>query len=146
MKETKNQTSSPIGWLCMHVWRVSLQRMKSAIISWTGSFWIWPDGSSESLPCSIHCALKGKALVRLCKSAGLPEHSPFVNKYPFHMAWHSYLNHVIRLWYFSSSVNSYFRCSCAAILFLVGPLAGPLARLCCADAQTRLSLRWLPMW
>ena len=30
---TKNQTFSPTGWLCMHVWRMSLQRMKSTIIS-----------------------------------------------------------------------------------------------------------------
>ena len=34
----KNQTSSPIGWLCMRVWRVSLLRTKNTIISWDGSF------------------------------------------------------------------------------------------------------------
>ena len=34
---TKNQTSSPTGWLCMRVWRMSLRRTKSAIISWDGS-------------------------------------------------------------------------------------------------------------
>ena len=33
-----NQTSSPTGWLRMHVWRMSLRRMKSTIISWHGSF------------------------------------------------------------------------------------------------------------
>ena len=36
---TKNQTSSPTGWLCMHVWRMSLQRTKSTILSWDGSFY-----------------------------------------------------------------------------------------------------------
>ena len=35
---TKNQTSSPTGWLRMRIWRMSLKRMKSAIISWDGSF------------------------------------------------------------------------------------------------------------
>ena len=36
---TKNQTStcSPTGWLGMHVWRMSLRRTKSTIISWDGS-------------------------------------------------------------------------------------------------------------
>ena len=34
------QTSSPIGWLSMRVWRISLGRTKSAIISWDGSdYW-----------------------------------------------------------------------------------------------------------
>ena len=35
---TKNLTSSPTGWLRMRVWRMSLWRKKSAIISWHGSF------------------------------------------------------------------------------------------------------------
>ena len=34
----KNQTSSPTGWLRMRVWRMSLRRTKSAVISWAGSF------------------------------------------------------------------------------------------------------------
>ena len=34
---TKNQTSSPSGWLCMRIWRMSLRRMKSTIISGAGS-------------------------------------------------------------------------------------------------------------
>ena len=34
----KNQTSSPTGWLHMCVWRMSLQRTKSALISWAGSY------------------------------------------------------------------------------------------------------------
>ena len=34
---TTNQTSSPTGLLSMHVWRMSLQRTKSTIISWDGS-------------------------------------------------------------------------------------------------------------
>ena len=34
---TKNQTASPTGWLRMHVWRMSLQRRKSTVISWHGS-------------------------------------------------------------------------------------------------------------
>ena len=33
---TKNQTSSPTGWLRMRVWKMSLRRTKSAIISWDG--------------------------------------------------------------------------------------------------------------
>ena len=35
---TKNQTSSPVGWLCMRVWRMSLWGTKSAVISRVGSF------------------------------------------------------------------------------------------------------------
>ena len=35
---TKNQIYSPTGWLRMHIWRMSLRRTKSAIISWAGSF------------------------------------------------------------------------------------------------------------
>ena len=38
----KIKTSRPIRWLCMRVWRMSLWRTKSTIISWDGSF-------------SIHC-------------------------------------------------------------------------------------------
>ena len=34
---TKNQTFSSTGWLCMHVWRMSLRRTKSTIITWAGS-------------------------------------------------------------------------------------------------------------
>ena len=34
---TKNQTSSPTGWLRMRDWRISLRRTKSTIISWDGS-------------------------------------------------------------------------------------------------------------
>ena len=34
---TKNQTSSPTGWLRMCVWRMSLWRTKSVVISWDGS-------------------------------------------------------------------------------------------------------------
>ena len=34
----KNQTSSSTGWLRMRVWRMSLRRTKSAMISWAGSF------------------------------------------------------------------------------------------------------------
>ena len=30
----QNLTSSSTGWLCMHIWRMSLRRTKSAIISW----------------------------------------------------------------------------------------------------------------
>ena len=37
----KNQTSSPTGWLRMRVWRMSLRRTKSAIISWAGSITLW---------------------------------------------------------------------------------------------------------
>ena len=29
---------APTGWLCMRVWRMSLQRTKSTIISWAGSY------------------------------------------------------------------------------------------------------------
>ena len=31
------QTSSPTGWLRMHVWRMSLRKTKRAIITWAGS-------------------------------------------------------------------------------------------------------------
>ena len=34
---TKNETSSPTVWLRMQVWRMSLRRTESAIISWNGS-------------------------------------------------------------------------------------------------------------
>ena len=36
--QLKNQTSGLTGWLRMRVWRMSLRRMKSAIIAWAGSF------------------------------------------------------------------------------------------------------------
>ena len=37
----KNQTSSPTGWLRMHVWRMSLRKTKSTIISWAGSIYLF---------------------------------------------------------------------------------------------------------
>ena len=33
----QKQTPSPTGWQCMHVWRMSVWRKRSAIISWDGS-------------------------------------------------------------------------------------------------------------
>ena len=42
---TKKQTSSPTGWLRMRVWRMSLWRTKSAIISWAGSYQLENDSS-----------------------------------------------------------------------------------------------------
>ena len=51
----KNQTSSPTGWLRMCVWRFSLRRAKSAIISWAILY---------SLICSSHCILKDKSSAR----------------------------------------------------------------------------------
>ena len=38
MGATKNRTSSPTGLLRIRIWRMSIRRTKSAIISWTGSF------------------------------------------------------------------------------------------------------------
>ena len=35
--QTKHQTSSPTGWLRMRIWRMSLRRTKSAILSCAGS-------------------------------------------------------------------------------------------------------------
>ena len=37
---TTNQTSSPAGWLRMHIWRMGLWRTKSATISWAGSIFL----------------------------------------------------------------------------------------------------------
>ena len=68
-------------------------------------------------------------------------------------------NHVMRLWYFLASVNSFFKCACAAIQwglmsdFLSAPLSASILHLSeqrrlwwdCVDAQARLSLHWSPM-
>ena len=43
----KNQTSRPTGWLRMRVWRISLRRTKSAIISWAGSFFFTDEKKSS---------------------------------------------------------------------------------------------------
>ena len=97
---TKNQTSSPTAWLRMHVWRMSLRKMKSAIISWHGLIEPSPEKTDLSVMlCEIpqmrlHSLWKGskvrlfawsflyipilreptvKALARLRGCAGLPE-------------------------------------------------------------------------
>ena len=71
-----------------------------------------------------------------------------------------YLSHVRRLWYFSSSINSFFKHACAAIQwgkmsdFWSDPSSTSILHMCkqrrlwwdCADAQARLRLRWSPMW
>ena len=68
------------------------------------------------------------------------------------------LNQLMRLWYFSSSVN--FKHACAAIQrskksdFWSDPSFTSTLHVCeqgwpwqeCADAQARLSIRWSPMW
>ena len=68
--------------------------------------------------------------------------------------------HLMRLWHFSSSINSFFKCTYAAIHwgqmsdFWMDPSSTSILHVCeqrrlwrdCADAQARLSLRWLPMW
>ena len=50
---TKNQTSSPTGWLRMRIWRMSLWRTKSTIISCSGSYHMaggrWKDSDQEQL-------------------------------------------------------------------------------------------------
>ena len=43
---TKHQISSPTVWLCMRVWRMSLRRSKSAIISWL----IWQKRTRDIFP------------------------------------------------------------------------------------------------
>ena len=37
-RSSQNQTSSPTGWMRMRIWRMSLWRTESAIISWHGSY------------------------------------------------------------------------------------------------------------
>ena len=66
-----------------------------------------------------------------------------------------YLSHVMRLWYFSSSVNLFFKRACAAIQWGWSD-PSPTSILCvceqrrlwwdCANAQACLSLCWSPMW
>ena len=48
--DKKNQTPSPTGWLRMRVWRMSLRRMKSAIISWDGWYWVQDVQKTRSFP------------------------------------------------------------------------------------------------
>ena len=51
-RQTKNQTPSPSGWLHMRVWRMSLRRTKSTIISWHGLFFFYntyPSSTVQSL-------------------------------------------------------------------------------------------------
>ena len=69
------------------------------------------------------------------------------------------LSRLMRLWYFSSSVNSFFKRACAAIQwgemsdFCSDTSSVSILHVCeqrrhwrdCADAQVRLSLRWSPM-
>ena len=82
---TKNQTSSPTGWLRMRIWRMNLRRTKSAKISWLGSYIVWtamkryffstklinsdsicaPENNAKSKPLSIQNCLyfKGNPIV-----------------------------------------------------------------------------------
>ena len=67
------------------------------------------------------------------------------------------MSHLVRFWYLSSSVNSFFKRACAAIQwrldvwFLVGPFVY-LHTSCMRTAKVlvrlrlSLSLRWSPMW
>ena len=91
---------APVGWLCMRVWRMSLRRMKSAIISRAGSFELWHKKRNRSivwlvviqtgifsvepdlwlfvwnfLKIPVFCEQTGEALVRLGWCAGSPEPS-----------------------------------------------------------------------
>ena len=45
---------APTGWLRMRIWRMSLRRTKSAIISWAGSFGLL-DGTQRKLESLISC-------------------------------------------------------------------------------------------
>ena len=70
-----------------------------------------------------------------------------------------YMSQLMRLWHFSSSVNSFFKHACAAIQwgymseFWSDPSSTVILHVCeqwrlwrdYADAQVRLSLRWSPM-
>ena len=83
MVRPKIRHLAPTGWLRMRVWRISLRRTKSAIISWHESFRIWS-----------------------CYFLFVCWNYHWYTKFPgeTHMTqWH-----VIRLWYFSSSINSLF--------------------------------------
>ena len=71
-----------------------------------------------------------------------------------------HLSHLMRLRYFSSSVNSFFKCACAAIRwglmsdFWSDSSSSSIFYVCeqrwlwrdCADAQAHLSFRWSPIW
>ena len=72
---------------------------------------------------------------------------------------HGKMRQLMRLWHFSSSVNSFFKRPCAAIYrgymfdFWSDPSSTSILHVCeqrrlwrdCADAQAHLSLRWSPM-
>ena len=60
--QTKNQTFSPTGWLRMRVWRMSLRRMKSTIISWHSSFAVYTQNT---------CILSYRKLQTKSHSSGL---------------------------------------------------------------------------
>ena len=63
---TKNQTSGPTGWLCMRIWKMSLRRMKSTIISWDSSFVFFSQRTLAEITEMIHTAnLIHKGVVNL---------------------------------------------------------------------------------
>ena len=76
-----------------------------------------------------------------------------------HVNLSAYFSHLIRLWYLSSSVNSFFKHTCTAIQlgymsnFWLDLLSTSILHMCkqqrlwrdCRDVQAHLSLRWLPM-
>ena len=49
----QTQTSSPTGWLCMRIWRMSLRRTKSTIISWNGWYVLVGISLSKTMSYSI---------------------------------------------------------------------------------------------
>ena len=71
----KNQTSIPTGWLRMRVWRMSLRRTKSTIISWADSILINYIFQQNSYPfCGVGDDVIKSADVRhwkTCKLLGI---------------------------------------------------------------------------
>ena len=75
-------------------------------------------------------------------------------------SWTYIMSQLMRLWYVSSSVNSFFERACTAIRwgYISDSWSDPSSTSIlhvyeqrklwrdCANAQAHLSLRWLPMW
>ena len=120
------RSSSPTGWLHMRDWRMSLRRMKSAVISCAGSFVklvflnsiniynnFLPHPLSFSWTHNTQAPLMNlfanHSIYFIWRYEWLGVDSLGLVEYAVALKWAS-------SWHFSSSVNFFFKRTCAAIL------------------------------
>ena len=149
--QTENQIPGPSEWLGMRSWNLSWRNARRHKFAWLGS--CVKCLQCEIMLCMIYCMLWGcPSPWASCYQSSIK--LAIVQTTAFGIVVSSQqMSQLMRLWHFSSSVNSIFKRACTAIQwglsdFWSDPSSTSILHVCkqrrlwrdCADVQSRLSL------